>query len=40
MNQHLQNIFDSVQQNEKLSAEEKEQFLKILKKADNDFIIS
>ena len=40
MNQHLQTIFDSVQQNEKLSAEEKEQLLKILKKADNDFIIS
>ena len=40
MNQHLQTIFDSVQQNEKLSAEEKELLLKFLKKADNDFTIT
>ena len=40
MNQHLQTILDSVQQNEKLSTEEKEQLLKVLKKADNDFVIS
>ena len=40
MNQYLQTIFDYVQQNEKLSVEEKEQLLKILKKADNDFIIT
>ena len=40
MNQHLQNILDAIQTKENLSAEEKEQLLKFLKKADNDFIIS
>ena len=40
MNQHLQNILDAIQAKENLSAEEKEQLLKILKKADNDFTIS
>ncbi len=40
MNQHLQNILDAIQAKENLSAEEKEQFLKFLKKADTDFTIS
>ncbi|MFS8083022.1 MAG: hypothetical protein ACMG51_06190, partial [Ginsengibacter sp.] len=40
MNQHLQHILDAIQTKENLSAEEKEQLLKFLKKADNDFIIS
>ncbi len=40
MNQHLQKILDSIPQNKKISAEEKEQLLNSLKKADNDFIIS
>jgi signal transduction histidine kinase len=40
MNLHLQNILDSVQSNEKISAEEKDTFLKALKKADNDFTIT
>ncbi|MEO5943824.1 MAG: ATP-binding protein [Ferruginibacter sp.] len=40
MNQHLQNILDAVQSNEKISAEEKDILLKALKKADSDFTIS
>ncbi|MEO7119887.1 MAG: ATP-binding protein [Ginsengibacter sp.] len=40
MNQHLQNILDSIQSNEKISAEEKDIILKALKKADSDFTIS
>ncbi len=40
MNLHLKNIIDLVQQQEKLSAEEKDILLKFLKKADSDFTIS
>jgi len=40
LNQHLQSTFDSIQIKENLSAEEKDQLLKLLKKADNDFTIS
>ncbi len=40
MNQQLQIIFYSIQQNEKLSAEEKDMLIEAVKKADNDLTIS
>jgi len=40
MNQQLQTILDFIQQNEKISAEEKEMLIKAVKKADSDLSIS
>ncbi len=40
MNQQHQTILDFIQQNEKISAEEKEILIKAIKKADNDLTIS
>jgi len=39
MNKHLQNILDSIQQNDKLTAEQKEALLKSLKDADKELEI-
>ena len=40
MNQQLQTILDFIQQNEKITAEEKEMLFKIIKKADSDLTIA
>jgi serine phosphatase RsbU (regulator of sigma subunit) len=40
MNQNLQNILDVIQQNEKLSEDEKKSLLKSLKDADNELMIT
>jgi len=40
MNQQLQTIFDLIQQNKNLSAEEKDILIKAVKKAENDFSIT
>ncbi len=40
MNQQLQTILDFIQQNEKITAEEKDVLLKAIKKADSDLTIS
>ena len=40
MNQHLQWILDFIQQNEKFTAEEKNDLAKVIKKVNNDFEIS
>ena len=40
MNQHLQNILNLIQQQEKITAEEKDLLQKAIKKADSDFTIS
>jgi serine phosphatase RsbU (regulator of sigma subunit) len=40
MNQNLQNIFDAIQQNEKLSEDEKNSLLKSLKDADKELMIT
>jgi len=40
MNQHLQNILDLIQQNEKLSGDEKNSLLKSLKDADKELMIT
>jgi signal transduction histidine kinase len=40
MNQQLQTILDFIQQNERISAEEKEMLIKTVKKADSDLTIS
>ena len=40
MNQQLQTILDFIQQNEKITAEEKEILIKAIKKADSDLTIA
>jgi hypothetical protein len=40
MNQQLQTIFDLIQQNKNLSAEEKDMLIKAVKKVENDFSIT
>ena len=40
MNHQLQTILDFVQQNENISAEEKDMLLNVVKKADRDLTIS